>query len=131
MKNANETLGFLSEQIKSNQIRRADLKEKLQEVLNSKAYYQKVRDQREMLIETQVYLNDTEKQYTNDKARTIAVKSKLSVDGPFNSFQGNIDKYDEKINEIELLLRRNQIEIAFLERQYHIGLLTMGERLSA
>ena len=125
MTNLNE----LNQEIKAAELVRFDMKENLLALEVKKTKITVDLEAVEAQIESDVLTGEGSELLKNDKARRAAVKAALLADYDVKKFTERLEEVVNDIKSLELSLRKNQIEIEFLQRSFQIEILVAGGKI--
>lgn len=114
-------LNQINNEIKSAQFDRVELKKRVLEIEELRNSEQKQIETIEDMVSIGIYLNDTEKKFTNDTARKMAVKQNLLGNNDYQKAVSELERFTRELNLLEIYLRENQIKIDFLLREFEIN----------
>jgi len=117
-----QELKNLSLDIKNLQLQRLTEKEFLINLEEKKAEILKTLADVELQAENEILLGENALLYKNDKARKAAIKAILEVDYDYIKYSDRLSEKIKEIKKAELDLKKGQIEIDFISREYSIYL---------
>lgn len=112
----------LSLDIKAKQEIRTGLKDDLTRQETKKTELLKGLEEIKFNVESTILLGSTAKEYKNEVARKVAIKTALTADYDFIKFNERLESACLEIKKLERDLRVNQVEIEFLSREFDIYL---------
>jgi hypothetical protein len=111
----------LSQKLLDLQMKRANLKEAIISNEGNKAVLDRKILKTEWEAEVQVYLGTDTEQYKTGDHRKAGIKKMLLNNLDYQAMLVKVDSLTDTNKRIDLDLRRNQIEISFIERQFQIA----------
>jgi hypothetical protein len=121
-------LNNLSIDIKTQQEKRFNMKDELIRLEKKKSDVLKEISDFKSQIENEFFFGEKSQAFKTDTARKTAAKSEIEADHDYIKLNEKLNDVHKTINGIELDLRKNQIDIDFLSRNFQIMLVFADTR---